>query len=159
MDSTSPTRPSPVLNVSVLLVVLRLVYIVLCRKFLLTTLNPTLRQISKPDVLPLTTSPRPTRPPNIETHSEAETDDDTVLSNLTPASPLPADYHQTDSSTPPTKSLPPNRFIKLADLTERLEGVQRDVVRGTELVLDHGRPSQGTGGTRRDTRTLSRFAR
>ncbi|CAD6587813.1 MAG: hypothetical protein TREMPRED_004862, partial [Tremellales sp. Tagirdzhanova-0007] len=53
----APSGPPPILLDSLLLIALRFVYFLLARRFLLSTLNPTLRDLSTPDsLLPLAAS-------------------------------------------------------------------------------------------------------
>lgn len=110
------SSPPPILLDTVFLLFLRFVYFLLSRRFLLSTLNPTLRDLSKPDtLLPPTASMQAEngRSRN-QSHSiginplsdnELDTEDDNVLSRIIPYSSYPPSPSKPVSSFP-TSSQP-----------------------------------------------------
>lgn len=182
MDSSgSATRPaasqSPVVVDSVVLLGLRVVYFFLSRKFLLSTINPTLRDLSKSEtLLPSSSGPaRPSsnlnspslRPQDFELDGDFDTEDDGLLSANSPAPsypPTPTRGSQPlpGSSRAPYRSSTDNLVeagagggVEMAMLGQKLKDASKRQV----IQLTHGKSAVGTKKTKRATRGLNRIAR
>ena len=111
----SPSGPPPILLDSLFLIFLRLVYFLLARRFLLSTLDPTLRDLSKPEaLLPPTASlqagsrrgqSNPRSQISLPLQSELDTEDENPLSRTTPNSSYPPSPARS-LITPPLSSQP-----------------------------------------------------
>jgi len=64
----------PLLLDTTVLLVLRVGYALTCRKFLLSALNPTLRELSKEETLPSITTPTHLRLATLDAYSDTEDD-------------------------------------------------------------------------------------
>jgi hypothetical protein len=123
---------SPILLDTLFLLFLRLVFFLLSRKFLLSTLNPTLRDLSKPETLLPPTSLPDNRPrtgsvgtstgtnvnhghgrsglPVSDPELELDTEDDGLLSNTSPISSYPPSPAYQKSPLPTTSPTPRDPF-------------------------------------------------
>jgi hypothetical protein len=119
----------PLLLDSTILLALRVGYALTCRKFLLSALNPTLRELSKEETLPTLTTPTHIRLTALDAYSDTEDD------GSGPGTPL--------ATTPNASS------IELPELAERAQ----------VLRLNHGKSLSRTETKKRGTRGLSRIAR
>ncbi|WVR06897.1 hypothetical protein IAU60_003933 [Kwoniella sp. DSM 27419] len=117
MDTESPTpapfarpttaQPSPILLDTVLLLALRVVYYFLSRKFLSATINPRLREISKPETILPAVSVSSSRPADggrergsIVSDYGEDTEDEALLGTLSPSSSYPGSPNKTLSPLP-----------------------------------------------------------
>ncbi|KAK4685669.1 hypothetical protein P7C73_g4469, partial [Tremellales sp. Uapishka_1] len=174
---------SPILLDTLFLLLLRLVYFLLARKFLLSTLSPTLREISQPETLlpptslPLDASRRASRSglPLSASDLELDTEDDNLLSAVSPNSSVPPSPVGKPLNLPrdpfPRRNTDDNLHalgasanggIELQSLTQKLKDVGSGVShRVNVLQLSHGKSGGGGGGTKgikRATRGLNRVA-
>jgi len=109
----TPSGPPAILLDTLFLVFLRLVYFLLARRFLLSTLNPTLRDLSKTETLLAPTASwrvdnaRSNRSLSLIPLSDGEldTEDDNPLSRTTPNSSFPPSPSKPNTSLP-TSSQP-----------------------------------------------------
>jgi hypothetical protein len=187
---SSPIRAasdSSLLLDSAFLIFLRIVYFVLSRRFLLSTLNPTLREISQPEIIlpvPVASESRaaPARPEASTTGNDledADTEDDALLSYTTPVPSYPPSpvrvtlalpaasrsarepFIRRISDDPPRSTLPshpePGSF-ELGNLSQKLRLNGAAEQNVHTIQLSHGK-STGTKGTKKATRGLSRAAR
>ncbi|WVQ67291.1 uncharacterized protein L199_005486 [Kwoniella botswanensis] len=107
-SSTSTT--SPILLDTLVLVVLRVIYFFLSRRFLLAAVNPRLRNISQPEVLlPSTSATNESRRESRAdgsvrrgsiAESDLDTEDEALLGSMTPTSSYPGSPIHKDSSLP-----------------------------------------------------------
>nr|XP_019046507.1 hypothetical protein I302_05257 [Kwoniella bestiolae CBS 10118]OCF25437.1 hypothetical protein I302_05257 [Kwoniella bestiolae CBS 10118] len=102
---TSPTS-SPILLDTLVLLVLRIIYFFLSRRFLLAAVNPRLRNISQPEQLLPSTTPsndvhvrRESRVGSIA-ESDLDTEDEALLGGISPTSSYPGSPIRKDSSLP-----------------------------------------------------------
>jgi hypothetical protein len=180
--ATSGATPSPILLDSLFLVGLRFIYFLLSRRFLLATLNPTLRDLSGPEtILPSISQPllngracnsNASIAPLSVSDVELDTEDDPLTSHASPASsypPSPA-RKSTLPLTPNSGYLGDNLSISLPTLpdADRIEmdtlgqklkavGVRSKV---QVLKLAHGKnTSVASNGVKKATRGLNRVAR
>ncbi|ODO09120.1 hypothetical protein I350_02720 [Cryptococcus amylolentus CBS 6273] len=168
----------PILFDTFLLLLLRILYFLLSRKFLTYTINPTLRDISQPEtILPATASipqdgdrPRRAAPLGIDS-DYMETDDNTPISSY-PSSPAPFtatlasssresrrdDYPSSSSSLPNL----PNQTgdnIELHLIGQKLKDASSGVSKKV-LQLSHGRShDKGTKSLKKTTKGLHRMSR
>ncbi|WWC62152.1 uncharacterized protein I303_104744 [Kwoniella dejecticola CBS 10117] len=93
---------SPILLDTLVLLVLRIVYFFLSRRFLLAAVNPRLRNISQPEqLLPSTTTHNNARRENtVESDLDLDTEDEALLGGITPTSSYPGSPIRKDSSLP-----------------------------------------------------------
>lgn len=173
------TSTSPVIFDSAVLIGLRLVYFLLSRRFLLSTINPTLRDLSKTDsqLLPssITSSRSPAsqspslRPQDFELDGEFDTEDDGLLSANSPApsyppTPTRGSVALPGSSRAPYRSSPPGSTLSPSGAGEG--GVEmnmlgqklREAGKKQVIQLTHGR-TVGTKRTKTATRGLNRVSR
>lgn len=171
---------SPILFDSAILLALRIVYFLLSRRFLLSTINPTLRDLSKSEeLLPATTSGRDvTRSPSLaaqeyELDTGLDTEDDGLLSANSPApsypptptrstAPLPGATRAPYRSSPPSSSLnlphvpdPAGTSMEMHKLGQKL----RDAGTKQVIQLTHGKSAVGTKRVKKATRGLNRVSR
>lgn len=151
---------------SLVFVGVRVVYVLICRRFLLSALNPTLRELSKDeDALPTLASTR--LRPGLERsnslglgdeQSDFDTEDDGLLSrgSMTPSVSYPSSPAHghldlpIDTPTRASGSIP----VEMADLGQRLN---EHVIK-----LDHGRPRGGglnAQAAKHATRGLGRISK
>jgi hypothetical protein len=172
-DPIGAASRSPILVDTVFLISLRFIFFLVCRKFLLSTLNPTLRDLSNPEQLlptPATldaarrtaTAAQPSDVDDFDTEDDAQ-------QYLTPASSHPP------SPVKPTMSLPgglrPIRDpfirrvsdestsdmpIELSNLNQKLKTVP--IQEHRILQLSHGKRTV-VKGSKKATKGLSRVAR
>lgn len=179
--SSSPAS-SPILFDTFLLLLLRLVYFFISRKFLHSTINPTLRDISQPETILPSTVSIPTADSSRrggvasvnETEYYEETDDTgfTPVSSY-PGSPAPISLTLTSSSNGSRRddnpgysssSLPSypsqgENTIELQAVGQKLKGASSGVSRKV-LQLSHGKRSgAGTKRVKKATRGLHRASR
>ena len=110
--SPTPTGPPVILLDTLLLLFLRLIYFLLSRRYLLSTLNPTLRDLSKPETLlpPIASlqaenGQRPHTSSHLQSilplsDNELDTEDENLLSRTSPNSSYPPSPLKPSSSLP-----------------------------------------------------------
>jgi hypothetical protein len=184
---TSPAAsaaPTPILLDTLFLVLLRLVYFLLSRRFLLVTLNPALRGLSGPEQLLPSTSSQPTPDPRSRDSnagivpmnaSDLDADsDDLLTAQGSPASSYPSSpalgrlalapegdssLLRVNDSSLSLPSMPDTDGIELDSLGQRLKEVGGDMRRKVVLQLSHGKASAPSKGLKKATRGLNRVAR
>lgn len=177
-SSTSPSViSSPVVFDSAVLLGLRLVYFLLSRRFLLSTINPTLRDLSKSEsqLLPATVSQNRSpasqspslRAQDLDLDGEFDTEDDGLLSANSPAPSYPSTPTRgtvplPGSSRAPYRSSPPGSSTNLAGdagVEMHLLGQKlRDAGKKQVIQLTHAR-TVGTKRSKNATRGLNRVSR
>ena len=177
-SARSTESTSPVIFDSAVLLGLRLVYFLLSRRFLLSTINPTLRDLSKSDslVLPATINSQTRspgsnspslRPQDFELDGEFDTEDDGLLSANSPAPSYPPTPTRGSVALPGSsrnayRSSPPGSSNNLAGeggLEMNLLGQKlREAGRKQVIQLTHGK-TVGTKRTKTATRGLNRVSR
>ena len=127
------STPAQIAVDSIALIAIRAAYALICRRFLLSALNPTLRDLSAADTLPYHAS-RPANPLDL---SETE-----------------------DGLTTPGSSHAPSPSLQLRDLPSTSAQLTQvgDRLQERVLQLHHARQSS-PGSTKTTTRGLSRLAR
>lgn len=201
MESTTPSPPSisspiplshqsssPILLDTVFLLALRGVYFLLARRFLQSTINPTLRDISKPETLlpsvttaesPSIPTPTPSRSPSTGYFDlELETEDDATPNPSYPPTPnrptpnLPlasssnapyrAPYRNEGSYTPVERVSPKYASVGLPETGIELGNLGQKLKDVHVLQLSHAKPAASAGGTKqikRATKGLNRMSR
>lgn len=183
METAAGTSPasggsgSPVVFDSTVLLGLRVVYFFLSRRFLLSTINPTLRDLSKSETLlpatasmdrsPASQSPS-LRPADFELDGDFDTEDDGLLSANSPAPSYPPTPTRTTvplagSSRAPYRSSPPGSTTNLTSeggvemhlLGQKLKEAGKKQV----IQLTHGKSAVGSKRTKKATRGLNRVSR
>jgi hypothetical protein len=184
--SNQTTADSPIIFDSAVLLALRVVYFMLSRRFLLSTINPTLRDLSKSEAsLPTTSSQDRTisRSPSLaaqeyELDTGLDTEDDGLLSANSPApsypptptrltAPLPGSSRAAYRSSPPSNSLglphvPDPTGTGSGTELQKLGQKLRDAGKKQVIQLSHGPGRSATVGTKRAkkaTRGLNRVSR
>jgi hypothetical protein len=175
-DSTST---SPLLFDSAVLIALRIIYFLLSRRFLLSTINPTLRDLSKTETLLPSTSIQPDRSaprsPGLaaqeyELDTGLDTEDDGLLSANSPAPSYPSTPTRSNialpgSSRAPYRSaspapnsglpyIPDGNGVEMQGLGQKLKEAGKKQV----IQLTHARPV-GTKRVKKATRGLNRVSR
>ena len=181
MSASSPAygspdqSPSPILLDTLFLVFLRLVYFLLSRRFLLSTINPTLREISAPDNLLPTNHSLRERDQRLghdlgitplsmsELEGEPDTEDDLMSANSSyPGTPIKGRPAYSDGPSP-SESGGPEDGIELESLGQRLRDVGSGMRKKVHVLqLSHGASTSngGTGsGVKKTTKGLNRAAK
>ena len=184
--TTTSTSTSPLVFDSAVLLALRVVYFLLSRRFLLSTINPTLRDLSKSEaLLPATLAPDRTtnsRSPSLsiaaqeyELDTGLDTEDDGLLSANSPApsypptptrsnAPLPGSGssrapYRSSSPSPAHTTLPYIPDERGSMEMGKLGQKLKDVGKKQVIQLTHGRSSVGTKRVKKATRGLNRVSR
>lgn len=171
------TSTSPLVFDSAVLLALRVVYFLLSRRFLLSTINPTLRDLSKSETLLPATSTQPDRSsprsPSLaaqeyELDTGLDTEDDGLLSANSPAPSYPSTPTRNTiglpgSSRAPYRSASPAPSSSLPHIPDGVEmqglGQKlREAGKKQVIQLTHARPV-GTKRVKKATRGLNRVSR
>lgn len=172
-----PTSTSPLVFDSAVLLALRVVYFLLSRRFLLSTINPTLRDLSKSETLLPSASSQPDRSvprsPSLagqeyELDTGLDTEDDGLLSANSPAPSYPSTPTRPNvalpgSSRAPYRSASPAPGSALPYIPDGVEmqglGQKlREAGMKQVIQLTHARPV-GTKRVKKATRGLNRVSR
>jgi len=173
-DPTNSTSTSPLVFDSAILLALRVVYFLLSRRFLLSTINPTLRDLSKSETLLPATSTQPDRSvprsPSLaaqeyELDTGLDTEDDGLLSANSPAPSYPPTPTRPNIGLP-NSSRAPYRSGSSHELPNIPDGVEmqglgqklREAGKKQVIQLTHARPV-GTKRVKKATRGLNRVSR
>ena len=165
--------PSPILLDTVFLLFLRLVFFLLSRRFLLSTINPTLREISAPDNLLPTNHSQRERDQRLghdlgitplsmsELEAEPDTEDDIMSVNSSyPGTPIKGRPPYGDVPSP-AESSGPEIGIELETLGQRLGDVGSGMRKKVHVLqLSHGAGTESSGsGVKKATKGLNRAAK
>jgi len=174
--SSASTSASPLVFDTAVLLALRVVYFLLSRRFLLSTINPTLRDLSKTESLLPATSTHPSssfpQSPSLaaqeyELDTGLDTEDDGLLSANSPAPSYPptptrsniglpgssrAPYRSGSASNLP--NIPNGDAMEMQGLGNKL----REAGKKQVIQLTHARPV-GTKRVKKATRGLNRVSR
>ncbi|WWC70164.1 uncharacterized protein I206_104112 [Kwoniella pini CBS 10737] len=176
---------SPILLDTLVLLVLRVIYFFLSRRFLLAAVNPRLRNISQPEqLLPSTSSSNNIRREStVESDLDLDTEDEALLGGITPTSSYPGSPIRKDSSLPgggkdyfpraepylgpyassPGPSTPPSNLpsiprddnIELQQLGQKLKEAGSSVSKKV-LQLSHGTSRQSHSQGTKSTKKATR---